>query len=159
MKNITFLLTATLFVFSNLAFAQDRTLVTYSKLSAPNYLDIAPMGVSLGDQYLRHGNVHLTPGGPEVGEYYTTATIIFLDQTIEKSARLFFGETIFPEGSLYKKDIVRMEHGRPIEEGHIHEGAIVGGTGEYAGIRGTYTIEILPSGIEAKTTYRFWVGK
>ena len=159
MKYAVFLIPASVLQFSNLVVAQENTLITYSNISAPEYVDLAPEGPSTGDMYIRHGEVHLTPGGAEVGEYYTTATIVFLNEAFQKSARSFLAETILPEGTIYKMDIVQLDHGRPVEAGHIHSGAIIGGTGKYAGIRGAYTIEILPSGLESKTTHEFWIGQ
>jgi hypothetical protein len=47
-----------------------------------------------------------------------------------------------------------MEHGLPVAEGHTHTGAIIGGTGLFAGARGTYTVGVLEGGKVAKTTLR-----
>jgi len=77
----------------------------------------------------------------------------------KKSARSFFKEIILPEGSIYKMDFVQTKSGKPADGKHTHDGAIIGGTGKYAGIRGTYTLEIAPSGKTATTVLKYWVGQ
>jgi hypothetical protein len=94
-----------------------------------------------------------------VGEYYSQATIVFLDPAKEESARSFFKEIILPEGSIYKMDFVQTKSGKPADGKHTHDGAIIGGTGKYAGMRGTYTLEIAPSGKTATTVLKYWVGQ
>lgn len=89
-----------------------------------------------------------------IGEYYTQATVIFLDPATETSARSYLAEYILKDGTLFLTDIVQMEHGLPVAEGHTHTGAIIGGTGLFAGARGTYTVGVLEGGKVAKTTLR-----
>jgi hypothetical protein len=139
--------------------AQEQKLIVYSSISQPEYVDVGPKGPSEGDHYMRHGEVRFLPEGPVIGEYYTMATIVYLNTAIQKSARNFVAETLLPGGTIYKMDVVQLDHGNPVEAGHIHSGAIIGGTGIYAGIRGTYTIEILPSGVLSKDTHDFWIGQ
>jgi len=158
MKNAVFSLSLLLGAASP-AFAQDHSLVTYATIEAPQYIDIAPAGLSVGDQYLRHGDILLAADGPVVGEYYSQATLVFLDTAAEKTARSFVSETILPDGSIYKMDFVQSDHGKPISDGHKHEGIIIGGTGQYSGIRGSYTLELMPSGKLTKTTHSYWLGQ
>jgi len=141
------------------AVAQNHSLVTYAAISTPQYIDIAPTGLSIGDQYVRHGDIMLAADGPVVGEYFSQATLIFLDTAAEKSARSFLSETILPEGTIYKMDVVQSVHGKPMSDGHKHEGTIIGGTGKYSGIRGSYTLELMPSGKLTKTTHTYWLGQ
>lgn len=141
------------------AAAEQLTLTTYATLDKPEYVDAAPTGLSVGDMYVRRGDISLSPDGPKVGEYYTQATIVFLDASRHKSARSFFKEIILPEGSIYKMDFVQTKDGKPADGKHVHEGAIIGGTGQYAGIRGTYTLEITPSGKTAITKMKYWLGQ
>jgi hypothetical protein len=137
------------------ASAQEHQIVTFVDTALPDMVDvvdIAPAGPSVGDMYSRQGHVRFEPEGPVVGEYYTQATIIRLDEKNKTSARSFILKMILPDGSIYDMDIVETNDGRPAEEGHKHEGAVVGGTGKYAGIRGTYALEILPGGTSTKIT-------
>ena len=141
------------------ASAAEQTLTTYTTLTAPEYVDAGTQGMSVGDMYVRRGDVALSAGGPVVGEYFSQATIVYLDQANEESARSFFKEIILPEGSIYKMDFVQTKSGKPADGKHTHDGAIIGGTGAYAGIRGTYTLEIAPSGKDAKTVLTYWIGQ
>jgi len=139
--------------------AQERTLTTYGTLSDPNYIDVGAEGLSVGDMYVRRGDVSFSQGGDVVGEYYTQATIVYLDKDGKVSARSFFKEYILPGGSIYKMDFVQTKDGNAVDNKHVHDGAIIGGTGDYAGIRGSYTLEVLPSGKEATSVLTYWIGQ
>lgn len=160
MKNKIFclLMSAGLFL-PALAEKPPLTLVTYADISAPQIVDNGPSGPSAGDLYIRHGKVRLTPDGPDIGTYDSLAILLFIDETTKFASRRFTFETVLPEGTIYALDIVQSTHGRPKEAGHKHQGAIIGGTGKYAGARGTYETEILASGKQSKTTRNFWVGQ
>lgn len=134
------------------------TLVTYGVIGEPQVVDVAPPGPSIGDMYLRHEKLSFTPDGPVVGEYFSKATVVFLDEASQRSARSYHAEILLTEGTIYVLDFVQSDHGRPVDAGHKHQGAIVGGTGQYAGVRGTYEIELITGNL-AKTTYNFWLGQ
>jgi hypothetical protein len=136
------------------ALALDQEIITYGDLDVPQGIDTAPPGPSLGDSYVRRGAIRESQDGPVIGEYYTQATVIFLDPATETSARSYLAEYILKDGTLFLTDIVQMEHGLPVAEGHTHTGAIIGGTGLFAGARGTYTVGVLEGGKVAKTTLR-----
>jgi hypothetical protein len=136
------------------ALALDQEIITYGDLEAPQVVDAAPPGPSLGDSYVRRGAIRESQDGPVIGEYYTQATVIFLDPATETSARSYLAEYILKDGTLFLTDIVQMEHGLPVAEGHTHTGAIIGGTGQFAAARGTYTLDVLEGGKVAKTTLR-----
>lgn len=155
---------SSLVFFAAIANAEEHTLTTYSVMSAPEVLDVTPSGPSVGDMYLRRGEIALSADGPPVGEYYSQATIVYLDADKMASARKYSMEMALREGSIYAMDFVQTETANPTEKerDHKHEGTIIGGTGAYAGIRGTYTLEVLPSGEEgkiAKTVYTYWLGQ
>lgn len=135
--------------------AADHTSVTYADIDTPQVVDIGPAGPSLGDMYMRHGVKRAAPEGPVIGRYFTQATIIYLDPANAKSARSYFSEQILDDGSIYMADVVETAHGRPVDPGHAHEGTVIGGTGKYAGIRGTYTVEVLDGGTVARTTISY----
>ena len=134
------------------------SLVTYGVIGEPQVVDVAPEGPSIGDMYLRNEKLSFKLDGPVVGEYFSKATIVFLDEAAQRSARSFFAEMVLPEGTIFVQDFVQSDHGRPKDAGHKHQGAIVGGTGQYAGVRGIYEIEFI-TGKLAKTTYNFWLGQ
>ena len=134
------------------------TLVTYAVIGEPQVVDVAPPGPSIGDMYLRNEKLSFTPSGPAVGEYFSKAIIVYLDEAAQRSARSYQAEILLPEGTIYVQDFVQSDHGRPKDAGHKHQGAIVGGTGQYAGVRGTYEIEFM-TGKLAKTIYNYWLGQ
>ena len=157
----TFLIGASLFCLTGIALAQEHTLTIYSSWDKLEYVDINPPGLSVGDMYLRRGEVSLSAGGPAAGEFYSVATMVYLDQS-GKISSLFSSEVILPEGSLYTTDFVQCQTACAVESGsgHKHDGAIIGGTGAYAGIRGHYSLELLTSGEDAgiyKTVYKYWL--
>ena len=140
------------------AFAESLQVVTYSDVTVPQTVDIMPSGPSVGDMVVRQGSVRSSIGGPVIGEYFMTATIIYVSDDLEKTARSFVMEEIYPDGSIYSMDVMQMNHKGPAKEGHQNEGAIIGGTGKYAGIRGSYALEVLDDGI-AKKTKTYWLGQ
>ncbi|MGA1769949.1 MAG: hypothetical protein ACO4CP_09120 [Steroidobacteraceae bacterium] len=159
----TFLIGASLFCLTGIALAQEHTLTIYSSWDKLEYVDINPPGLSVGDMYLRRGEVSLSAGGPAAGEFYSVATMVYLDQS-GKISSLFSSEVILPEGSLYTTDFVQCQTACAVESGsgHKHDGAIIGGTGAYAGIRGHYTLERLPSDEgrkTVKTVFPFWLNQ
>lgn len=141
------------------ALAEQQTMTVYMNKGKLEYIDDGPANPSIGDMYVRQGAVTFESGGPAVGEYFTRATLVFLDPQQNKSVRSYFAELILPEGSIYKTDFLRLRDGKPIGKDHKHTGAIIGGTGKYAGIRGTYTLGVSPSGQDAKTTLTYWLGQ
>ncbi|GEM_PF-341919 len=148
-----------LFVLSPASFAADYKLVYYSDIQPPELIDQLPSGLSLGDMYVRNAPVRSSENGPVIGEYFSQATIIYLDLKNQKSARAYQAEAVLPEGTLYQFDFVQLNHGDPIKEGHKHMGAIIGGTGKYAGIRGTYEMEMMKGGKSVKVTSHYWLGQ
>jgi hypothetical protein len=158
---ITKTLTSILFllVLPSASFAADYKLVYYSDIQPPAMIDQLPSGPSIGDMYVRNAPVRSSENGPVIGEYFSQATIIYLDLKNEKSARSYQLEAVLPEGTLYHMDLVQLDHGDPIKEGHKHTGAIIGGTGKYAGIRGTYEIEMMKGGHALKVTNHYWLGQ
>ena len=156
---ITALFTALSLSLSAAVFAGDQKTVYYSDIVEPTMIDTMPEGPSVGDIYARHGAVRSSENGPIIGEYVSQATIIVLDLDNKKSARSYMSETVLAEGTIYRLDMVHLDHGNPIKEGHKHAGAIVGGTGKYAGIRGTYELEMLKGGKAVKVTSDYWLGQ
>ena len=131
-----------------------QTLTTYTTLGKPEYVDVPPAGLSVGDMYVRRGAVRLSEDGDNVGEYYSQATIVYHDEVSGESARSFFKKVSLPEGAIYKMDFISTQSSQAASGNHTHGGALIGGTGAYAGIRGTYTLNIADGQTEAIMTYR-----
>lgn len=162
-KTFASLLLSTGFVVSAHAQTPPNTLITYGVIDKPEVVDVAPVGPSVGDMYLRHADVMFTPNGEAVGTYFSKGTIVMWDKVKKMTATAFSLELVLPEGTIYKTDFVQGTYPEGKYErasaGHKHQGAIIGGTGKYAGIRGAYEIEIMDSGKLFKATHQFWLGQ
>ena len=131
-----------------------QTLTTYTTLGKPEYVDVPPAGLSLGDMYVRRAAIKFSEEGDNVGEYYSQATIVYYDEASGASARSFFKKVSLPEGAIYKMDFISTQSGPAAAGTHTYGGALVGGTGAYAGIRGTYTLDIAEG--HTKTIMTYW---
>ena len=148
-----------LFIGLNMAaFAEQLQSVEYPDAAVPQVLDVMPAGPSIGDMYASEGSLRSSIGGPVVGEYFGQATLVHLNDTLTRTTRSFMVESVYPDGSIYKLNLIQTDHGLPLKEGHGHVGAIVGGTGKYSGIRGSYEYEMLAGGV-AKVTNTYWLAK
>jgi len=132
--------------------------VEYADAAAPQALDVMPAGPSIGDMYTSQGSFRSSVGGPVIGKYFAQATLVHVDDASKQTTRAFLIESVYPDGSIYKMDLVQTDHGHVLKEGHGHSGAIVGGTGKYSGIRGSYEYEMLPGRV-AKVTNSYWLGQ
>ncbi|MDG1943197.1 MAG: hypothetical protein P8J17_02925 [Halioglobus sp.] len=157
MKNIIIYI-AVLIGLTNAAFAEQLQLVQYADTSKPQVLDVKPAGPSIGDMYASQGAFRSSIGGPVIGEYFAQATLVYVDQSSKRTLRSYLVESVYPDGSIYKLDLIQTDHGAALKDGHNHSGAIVGGTGKYAGIRGSYEFEVLDGGV-AKVTNSYWLGQ
>ena len=144
---------------TNVAFAQQLQLVEYADTAAPQVLDVKPAGPSVGDMYTSHGALRSSIGGPVIGEYFAQATLVLVDDALKRTTRSYLVESVYPDGSIYKLDLIQTDHGAvALKDGHNHSGAIVGGTGKYAGIRGSYEFKMLDGGV-SKVTDSYWLGQ
>lgn len=134
--------------------AEEQTLVLYSELGEPTRLDVEPTGLSVGDIISRRGTKQSSPGGEVIADYFSQAIITLYEPESQRSVRSYFIETIFEEGSIYMMDLVEMDHREAPLDSHVHEGAIVGGTGKYSGIRGSYQLTIEDGQTVKTLTYR-----
>ncbi len=157
MKNILFVIT--LFIgMNNSAFAEALQLVQYADAPAPLSTDAKPAAPSLGDVSIRQGAFKATVDGPDIGEYFAQATVVSVNKAEKQTVWSQMIESVYPDGSIYKLDIIVLDDETLAGGGHKHEGAIVGGTGKYAGIRGSYEFEALKGGVY-KITNTYWLGQ
>ena len=107
---------------------------------------------------IRQGAFRATVDGPVIGEYFTQATVVSLNAAEKQVIMSELIESVYPDGSIYKMDVIVLDDGKLLEDGHKHVGAIVGGTGKYAGARGSYEFEMLKGG-DYKITNTYWLGQ
>ena len=158
MRNILF--ATTLFIgMNNIAFAEPLQLVQYSAVPVHQSVDVNPEGRSIGDLRSRQGTFRATVDGPDIGEYFAQATVVAVNEAEKQTVWSQVIESVYPNGSIYKMDIIVSDHEiSGVGGGFNHEGAIIGGTGKYAGIRGSYEFEVLKGGVY-KITNTYWLGQ
>mgnify|MGYP000559421515 CR=1 FL=1 len=143
---LTALGAAALSLSSLAASAEQLELTVWSDLEAPNFFDTAEEGYSVGDAFLRNGVLLDGPDGNVIGEYFSQATVVHIDPEEGTSVRSYTIEMLLEGGSIYAMDLLEVDHTLSSDESRIHHGAVIGGTGAYAGIRGSYRL-----GIEGST--------
>ena len=119
---------------SNLVLAEDLTV--YQKQTAIKKFDLGEKGDSVGDLVTRTGNLFFKLDGSVVGKYYTNALTTHTDKNFDW--RQFTVEFNLPEGEILTMDYVKIESGKAAVKGFAARGVILGGTGIYSGIRGSY---------------------
>jgi hypothetical protein len=123
--------------------AQAEELIIYAEPITITVTDHGSKGYSLGDTVSRHGTVYFQENGPAVGEYTTLAQITHIYKDRKSDARFYVMEINLPEGEIMTMNFTQIKSGGPTAvEGEKHRGVIVGGTGKYSGIKGTYELQI-----------------
>ena len=157
MKNVFF--AVALFIgLNNSAFAEAQQLVQYADAPAHLSTDAKPEAPSLGDVRIRQGAFRTAVDGPVIGEYFAQSTVVSLNAAEKQVIMSEVIESVYLDGSIYKMDMIVLNDGKMLDQGHKHVGAIVGGTGKYAGARGSYEFEILKGG-SYKITNTYWLGQ
>jgi len=120
---------------SNLVLAEDLTV--YLKETTIKKFDLGEKGDSVPDLITRSGNLFFKLDGPAVGTYYTKSMITHIDNN-NINIREFVVEFNLPDGEILTMDYAKVEHGKVAGKGFKHRGVVLGGTGIYSGIRGSY---------------------
>ncbi len=125
---------------SNLVLAEDLTI--YQKITATKKFDLGEKGDSVGDIYTRIGNLYFKLDGPVVGAFYKNAIVthIVKDTQSNFSWSPWTTEFNLPEGEILTMDYAKFERVKLGVKGWAGRGVILGGTGIYSGIRGSYDL-------------------
>jgi len=125
---------------SNFVLAEE--LIVHQKQTAIKKYDLGEKGNSVGDLLTRTGNLFFKLDGPAVGKYYHNAIVTHIDADSEPNFdwRQLTIEFNLPEGEILTMDYVKVVSGKAAEKGFTARGVILGGTGVYSGIRGSYDI-------------------
>lgn len=137
--------------FSAQALAEE--LKIYIESTTITQTDHSAEGYSVGDMVTRHGRVYFEEGGPVVGEYFTKAQITHIHNDQKKDVRFFVMEIGLPEGEIMTMDFTSVDSGPLAVKGHKHRGVIVGGTGKYNGIKGSYELHINPNSSKTRVIF------
>ena len=90
-----------------------------------------PRKISAGDE-LVISNRLADPGGARIGELQATCTATHTTRRFDKAGFICWGDFTFTDGSTMAANVAGLT-------AKVTNGAIVGGTGTYAGARGTFT--------------------
>ena len=153
MKNIILTVLSSL-IFCVSIQAQSKELKVYIEPSTITQTDHGIKGYSVGDVVARHGKVFFEDGGPVVGEYFTQAQITHIYSDKKKDARFFVMEIGLPEGEIMTMNFNQIDSGPTATGGHQHRGVIVGGTGKYSGIKGSYEKLFLLNSTKARIVFK-----
>lgn len=132
--------------------APSGTLTVYSKQTARNVLDLGASGITVGDVVTGSGTVSLTKGGKAVGTFAYRAETVRVAIPGGNENRISTAVTSLPGGTILTSGLVSIQQGtRPTKTQPV---VIVGGTGDYAGARGTAIQNPGPNNTWT-TTYKF----
>ena len=90
-----------------------------------------PKKISAGDAFVTTAPL-ADPGGARIGELQAECTATHTTRRFDKAAFICWGDFTFSDGSTMAANVAGLT-------GQVTRGAILGGTGKYAGARGTFT--------------------
>lgn len=132
--------------------APTGTLTIYLKQDQREVLDLGVAGTTVGDVVTGSGNVSRTNGGAAVGTFVYRAEAVRVNIPGGIENRMSTLWITLPKGSIAATSLISVPQGtRPVA---VHQYIIIGGTGAYAGARGTMGFKPLgPDDYRAK--FRF----
>lgn len=156
------LITATLLTaagaLSNTALGEDLTI--YSNIVKHVDAHNAVKDFGVGHRRIRENEIRLSEDGKVVGKIYSISTVVDVDRKAGTGTRVALGVTELPQGTIWTEMTAKgMPHKSAIKLGHQHTGIILGGTRAYAGITGTYDLEVRKDGKHAVIVFHIVRGK
>ncbi len=140
------------------ATAKDKNgnvkLVVYSKTVGLHTVDSNVPGIDHGDLFHREQAISRTLGGPIIGVGYSQAEVVSHNEENNVDVRRVMIQEKLPKGMLYVIGSTESVRGVIPQPGWTATYAVVGGTGKYAGARGTSSLLLMPDGTTFKVTYR-----
>ena len=148
-RSIKCLLTATLLTaagaLSSTVLAEDLTLYSNVVKHVDGHNEAKDYGV--GHRRIREVEIRLSEKGKVVGKIYSITTTVKLNNKAGTGTRVALGLVQLPKGTFWTETTVfDMPHKAAVGAGHKHSGIILGGTGDYAGVTGTYDFEVSKDG-------------
>ena len=119
-------------------------------------IDRNQVGPDNTDLVHRVQSLSTTRGGPAVGDSYSQAEIVAIDAGKGIDVRHVEIEASLPDGWIFVRGMSTLPIGTIPQPGWTATYAVVGGTGKYAGARGTETLTLLDDGktFEVKLDFR-----
>lgn len=130
---------------------KPKTLTTYTTNDSVIVVDPDGGGLDHGDIVHRKGNISLTRGGKVIGVSYTQAEIVHSDKANATDVRKLSIQAVYAKGQVHYVGLAEVRLGELARPGFKLEFTIIGGTGIYAGIRGTVVSTLLSDGVTTKS--------
>jgi hypothetical protein len=143
--SLKYLLAATLLtttcVFFSTALAEDLTIYSNVVEHVDGHNEAKDFGV--GHRRIRENDIRFTENGKVVGKRYSITTTVKVNNKADTGTRVALVVTELPKGTIWTEATVfDMPHKAAVGAGHKHDGIILGGTGAYEGVTGTYDFEV-----------------
>lgn len=134
---------------------KPKLLVMYSENKSLVRVDTNETGIDHGDLFHREDALSRTLNGPVIGVSYSQAEVISHHPESNVDVRRVLIQSFLPMGRMYFMGTSELDRGALPAPGWTNAYAILGGTGIYAGARGTMTLELLPDGKSWKSTAKY----
>jgi hypothetical protein len=131
---------------------KPKVLVMYSETKSLVRVDTNAPGVDHGDLFHREDALSRKLNGPVIGVSYSQAEVISHNPASNVDVRRVIIESILPKGRMFFIGTSELVLGTTPPSGWTNSYAITGGTGIYAGARGTMSLELLADGKSWKST-------
>jgi hypothetical protein len=128
---------------------EAKTFTVFTKTDQQHIVDVAPEGLSLGDQLVFSDVVSETRGGAATGSTGVTCTIVNVSADRKTAANLCDATLSVSAGQISVQGLVTITEGTTAPPFDL---PVVGGTGEFEGAGGHVTVEDL-SETESKLTF------
>jgi hypothetical protein len=125
---------------------KPNVLVLYVENRGLARVDSNEQGIDHGDLFHRELAIAKRINGPVIGVSYSQAEVISHNPEKNVDVRRVFIQNILPKGEMYFLGVTQIDRGSTPAPGWTDIYAIVGGTGIYAGARGTMSLELLADG-------------
>jgi hypothetical protein len=142
------LLIASLFagsVLSGTALAEDLTLYSDVVKHVDGHNEAKNFG--MGHRRIRENEIRLSEKGKVIGKSYSITTTVKANKKAGTGTRVALKVVQLPKGIFWTEATVDgMPNKAVAGAGHKHSGIILGGTGAYEGVTGTYDLEFSKDG-------------
>lgn len=136
---------------------KPKVIVMYSETKSLVRVDTSATGVDHGDLFHREDALSRKLNGAVIGVSYSQAEVISHNPGSNIDVRRVLIESILPKGRMFFIGTSELVLGTTPPSGWTNSYAITGGTGIYAGARGTMTLELLSDGKSWKSTTTYTI--
>ncbi len=130
------------------------TIVLYAENRSLARVDVNQPGPDHGDLVHREFALSREVGGAVIGVSYSQSAVIAYNPDAKVDVRRVDTEKMLPGGRLFSEGISRLAIGTLPQPGWKDTYAVIGGTGKYAGARGTEELILMPDGKTFKVIIR-----